>query len=422
MFRNESARRLTRRIVALLLCISLSLAASSVVHASLPGTGRIQGHLLNGTQGKAPVAQQAVTLQMAQGPNSRDLATSTTDASGAFSFANLATDKTISYAIYVRYQGAQYVSDLISLADQSAQQVDLTVYDATTSAAKLAVVQATILVHEVDQQKSSMTISEVVDFKNLDTHSFVGSLDGSKGKPQALLFSLPQGARNITLSKGFDGYQVIRVDRGFATNAALVPGSSEFAFAFDVPYSTSTSDLSYRAIYPTVQLSLLVPLNIQASAAALAPQGETSVGQHQYRLFVGSGLVANQEILVHLEGLTVPTPGGISLPGGTSGFWLLVGLAIMLAILLGTAVIARLTQRQRSVGHARSVSRKVKRTGHIPHQPERASESKQALLKELLKLDKDFEAGKLAKAEYQERRAKAKARLRSLMSEAEAKK
>jgi hypothetical protein len=37
----------------------------------------------------------------------------------------------------------------------------------------------------------------------------------------------------------------------------------------------------------------------------------------------------------------------------------------------------------------------------------------------LLALDKEFEAGKLKKAVYQERRAKTKARLRTLMSEQE---
>ena len=39
---------------------------------------------------------------------------------------------------------------------------------------------------------------------------------------------------------------------------------------------------------------------------------------------------------------------------------------------------------------------------------------------ELLELDKEFEAGKLSKATYQERRARTKARLRTLISEQEA--
>jgi len=47
----------------------------------------------------------------------------------------------------------------------------------------------------------------------------------------------------------------------------------------------------------------------------------------------------------------------------------------------------------------------------------KAGESEQALLQELLELDKAYEAGTMKKAVYQERRAKIKAQLRALMSE-----
>jgi len=47
-------------------------------------------------------------------------------------------------------------------------------------------------------------------------------------------------------------------------------------------------------------------------------------------------------------------------------------------------------------------------------------DKKEVLLQELLDLDKSYEAGKLSKAVYQERRSKTKARLRNIMSEQEA--
>ena len=45
---------------------------------------------------------------VAQGNNTRDLLNVTTDAHGEFSFSGLDTDKTINYAVYTLYQGAQY--------------------------------------------------------------------------------------------------------------------------------------------------------------------------------------------------------------------------------------------------------------------------------------------------------------------------
>src|SRR5438067_4511496 len=97
-----------------ILILFLCIPASASAHTSA-NTGRIFGQLLNGTKHKAPVAGQRVTLQMAQGDTARDLTTITTDAHGTFSFDGLNTDKTINYAVYTAYQGAQYYTDLISL-------------------------------------------------------------------------------------------------------------------------------------------------------------------------------------------------------------------------------------------------------------------------------------------------------------------
>jgi hypothetical protein len=46
-------------------------------------------------------------------------------------------------------------------------------------------------------------------------------------------------------------------------------------------------------------------------------------------------------------------------------------------------------------------------------------ERQEKLLQDLLELDKDYEAGRLSKAVYEERRGKTKARLRTIMSERE---
>jgi hypothetical protein len=51
------------------------------------------------------------------------------------------------------------------------------------------------------------------------------------------------------------------------------------------------------------------------------------------------------------------------------------------------------------------------------HQSSEASkDQQQALLQELLELDRVFEAGKIKKVEYQEKRSQVKAQLRRLMS------
>lgn len=401
-------------IVVIVCVIALLLPLSSVSAYTLVGNGRIFGRLLDGTKNNAPIAGQTVTLQLAQGDTAQDFATATTDAHGAYSFDNLPTDKTMSYAVYIRYQGAQYVSDIVSLDSKPVQQVNLTVYEATTSTAKIAVLQTSILLHEPDAQKGTITVSEIIFFKNLDIYTYVGSLDASQGKPNALLFSLPRGARNVSLSSGFDGYKVIQVERGFATDAALPPGDSQFAFSFEAPYSTSFYDFGYVVMYPTVQLSILVPPDIRATSGILTSQGVITADSHPYHLFKTSQLLANQEVHLQLEGLPAHTLPSTPSVLNTTTVWLIATLIIMLAVVVVTWFLLHSHRRNNAIRRTQPRGKKATKSSSLA-----AKERQQTLLQELLDLDKAFEAGKLSKVVYQERRAKTKARLRTIMSEQE---
>jgi len=415
-------------ILACLALLFAFLLPVPLAHAA--ADGRIFGRLLDGTKKNVPVVGQSVTLQMAQGNNARDVTSIKTDTHGTFAFNGLNTDKTINYAVYTRYQGAQYYTNLINLGTNPVQQVNLTVYEATTSTADIAIVQATVLLLAPDAQGGVLSISEVYFFKNIGTYTYVGSLDASKGKPNALRFSLPPQARNVTLAKGFDGYQALQVDRGFATDAALPPGTSQFIFSFELPYKSATYDLGYDIVYPTVQLSLLVPTDVNVNSNALASKGLITADQRPYRLYQAKDLLAGTAIRAQLQGLPVvqSTPG----PLNQSNIWLIAGLLLMLAILAVTGFLYRFTRHPapggatyhtypRSKSSGMRAGRPSGRAGDTSQGQEKkagmAARDQQALLRELLELDKAYEAGKLKKAAYQERRAKTKARLRTLMSE-----
>jgi hypothetical protein len=426
------------------------------------GTGRIYGQLLDGTKRNVPVAGQIVTLQMAQADNAHDLTNVTTDAHGMFSFSGLNTDKTINYAVYTLYQRAQYYTGLIDLSTKPVQQINLTIYDATTSVANIAIIQANVLIDKADAQNSLITISENFFFENLGTTTYVGSLQANGSKPNALRFSLPNNARNLSLRSGFDGYQVIQVDPGFATDAALPPGSSQFAFSFQVPYTTSSYDFRYTIVYPTVNLSLLVPLNIHASSAAMDSQVPVNANQRTFQQFNAKKLLADSQIHVQLDGLPVSQPAANPQPLNQNTLWFILALILMLAIVSLTWFIYRLsrrqiTSRQKQTSQTSQTSRRggsgvnvgrgplgrpasnvdarrgplgrpassvdvgkgpLGRPASSPSNDAHPSQKDQqeALLHELLNLDQAYEAGTIKKAEYEERRTRTKAQLRSLMS------
>src|SRR6266852_2943683 len=439
----KNAGALTHRAVALV-CLSMVFAfLLPVPLAHAAANGRIYGQLLDGTKKNAPVVGQNVTLQMAQGNNARDVESVKTDAHGSFAFNALDTVKTINYAVYTHYQGAQYYTNLIDLSTKAVQQVNLTVYEATSSSAGIAIVQATVLLHEPDAQGGVLSISEVFFFKNVGTYTYVGSLDASKGKPNALRFALPPHSRNITLAKGFDGYQALQVNKGLATDAALPPGTSQFIFSFELPYTAATYNLNYAVVYPTVQLSLLVPTDVNVNSSTLVSKGLITADQRPYRLYQAKDLLAGAAVQAQLKGLPVVQSAAPSL--NQANIWLIAGLLLMLAILAVTWFLYRFTRRpaRRSpiyrgspVKRSRPRSSPVQTRSIAPPAPSDHSEDiiegqekkpdvaihsqQQALLRELLELDKAYEAGKLKKAAYQERRAKTKARLRALMSEEKA--
>jgi 5-hydroxyisourate hydrolase-like protein (transthyretin family) len=416
-----------RIIKGALLPIALALFFALIAlptYAAAANNGHIYGQLLDGTNKSVPLANQTVTLQVAQGTNSKDVSTFKTDAHGNFSFTNLSTDKTLSYVVYIRYQGAQYVSSVVTLDGNPLQKVALTVYQATQNPQDIAILQANVLVREPDVERGILSVSEVFAIQNLNNHAYVGSFDASKGKPNALRFTLPQGAKNVALGKGFAGYNVIQVDRGFASDAALLPGGNEFSFSFELPYTATTYDFQYETIYPTVQLSFLVAPNLHASVNTLKSAGVVDANDHSYLVFKGTVLPARQEIIMHLEGLSLAVNASSPSYNPTT-IWFIVAavlfcaLVVLIWFLYRSRRNAALTTTSLQTGREKPVLTPSQKDTKKKQTVVSREGQQEKLLQELLQLDEDYATGKLAKAVYEERRAKTKARLRTLMSERE---
>jgi len=426
--REISSITIVTAIVMLLVSLFGLIFLSPVARASVgSNNGRIYGQLLNGTRKNAPVAGQKVTLQLAEGNTAIDLDTVTTDARGDFSFTGLATDSSISYSAYTSYQGAQYNTSLTSLAKKPTLHENLTIYDATSSTAKIAIVQATVLLQAANTQKDIIPVSELLIFRNLTDRTYVGSLKASQGMPNALRFTLPHTANNLVLGTGFNGYQAAQIPGGFAANAAVPPGDTQFSFTFDLPYSIANYDFDYQVLYPTVRLSMLVPTSIHAASDTLKAQGPQTADQQVYDLFTGTALLPGKTLDLLLNGLPVSSPFSSSTPSATEDatpgwLYLLVAIAIMALIVLFTLIIARATRAKMPVSKTNR-SRRARRRRHVetPLAGVRAAraavDSEERLLQQMLELDNAYEAGKVKKSEYEQRRAKLKARLRIVMGE-----
>ncbi|GCF08323.1 carboxypeptidase-like regulatory domain-containing protein [Dictyobacter arantiisoli] len=402
----------------LLVLVFFIWQASPARAASAEKNGRISGVVVDGSNKQAPLVDQSVTLQMAQNNASHDVSTVKTDKTGKFTFPTVDTDQTITYVIYTQYQGAQYVSNAINFGNSTAKAVTVQVYEATQQMQNIAIVQSNVLVRNPDPAKGIITISQAFSFQNLNPKTFVGSLNASKGKPDALFFSLPAGVRNITLGAGFAGYQVLQIDKGFATNAALLPGSNDFSFSYELPYTQSNYNLSYQTQYPTVALSFLIDPNIHASSAQLTSAGIVNANNQEYHAYKATTLLpAQSTITIALSGLAVARSTNGSLAWNAGSIWLIVGILVLAAIIVMTWFLYR--ARRHRVGLQSRAAKTSAGKGEKDIAPAETLDPQQKLLQTLLALDQDYAAGKLNKATYEEKRNKTKARLRSLKSEKE---
>ncbi|HEY8326230.1 MAG TPA: hypothetical protein VIG77_17150 [Ktedonobacterales bacterium] len=340
-------RSLSRRLaligaLTLLALLTLSLAglgAPRALAAGSAGAGSISGVAINGTHANAPLAGQQVTLQLSIGSDAKDLASVTTDAQGHFAFGNIDLSGAAlggAYAVYTTFQGGTYATSAINLNTNPTQTTTLTVYDATQDSANLSVSLATILVRQPDVTHGLVGIGEFITIHNSGTTAFVGSLPtntASGAMPSLVRFSLPANAQNVTTGVGFYNTTIIQIDTGFAAATTVPPGQSEFAFAFDLPYTGSTLSVPYKAEYPTAQVVTLVPNGLRGvTGGAIVSQGDVTAYGAQYHVYAANHVANGGQVSFALAGL--PIPGEPQDLNTSHLLWLGGALALLLALLL----------------------------------------------------------------------------------------
>ncbi|MGZ3680667.1 MAG: hypothetical protein ACXWQR_19410 [Ktedonobacterales bacterium] len=420
--KGQYSRRIAASGVSLLFIVGLMLSVTFAHTAQAAGAvaadtaGSVSGVLVNGTHGNAVVPHQGVTLQAVVRGKAQDVATTTSDGAGHFSFSGLDTTGETTYAVYSMFQGGTFPSAAITFDTGNTQQVTLTVYDVTTSDAALRIGVANILINsqtESNKLKGTVPVGEFLTFVNSGNTAYVGSVTPANGKPMNLLrFSLPNGATNLALGAGFAGVQIVQVDTGFGAQATVPPGKSQFAFAYDVTYSGTDYTFQYKAEYPTDRVAVLAVPSVGVDARDFTADSSVAAGGVQYQALHRDAM--KHDDLASFRLTRLPLPGEdpvIDVP-----HLAVVGtiLALLLALALGLylrrgdlAVALGLIPPAKRVSPARVAKVTL---------AERETERKR-LLRALLALDARHDAGTLSDAEYQRRRDETRASLRVLLDD-----
>lgn len=413
--------RRTRRIRILVAMVVGACALALAPAALAASDGAITGTVVNGTTDE-PVPDLEVTLHMLTQQAELGTATATTDADGAFSFAEPATG-TEGYQVTATFDGVEYQSPSVGYTAGQPATTTLNVYDTTSDPAD--VVQSSWVVW-VDREGDGAAIQHTLEWSNGGDTAYIGDETAPDGSPIVTQIPLEPGAANPQfLGLYLDTPGQIRGST-YVNPAPLVPGTSTATLRYTVPELTA---LTLPVTFPTSSLQLFVPVGVTVTSDALSNAGQITQDGVDYQAFTATDLRAGATVEVTLEGVG----GG---DGNSPLVLVIVGLVVAAAV-IGGIVVWRMTRRTppkgaRSAASAKSRKPTAAKNGQGSRAPQRTAPVKAGaaegpigsdldvdeqfdlIIDEIAALDLAYEKGVLEKKSYETLRAAAKERLHRL--------
>ncbi|MCC6173687.1 MAG: carboxypeptidase regulatory-like domain-containing protein [Chloroflexi bacterium] len=378
-------------LVGALLVALVPGAAGLVTPAHAQANGAISGQVVNGTAGGPTVAGAELTVHILKDRAKVGEKVVTTDAEGRFTADGLETGPSYIYFPIIEYGGVPYYPDQpVILDDTLSKTIEIRVFEPSTSPDGIAFERANMLV--MDVTSTAMTIMEMGAIVNGGDHTYVGAPHGDL--PTATLqWSLPRGAMQVTPQVGLPSDTLASTPDGFLTSIPLPPGRHEVAFSYQLPFDSSTFEVTKSQIVPTKAFTLFLPDNgMNVAGPGLVLQGTSALGGQQYRQYVIQDVGASVPVKFVLSNLPAPWFGR---PRD-------IGLLIIAVGTLALIVFVAFALRRRRLAAAPVL---------VSADVERAE-----LVRSLAALDERYAAGQIEEAAYHAERDVGKARLVALLT------
>ena len=403
-----------RILLAAMICMICLFTLSGTAIAV--DNGEISGKVVNGTTGESGVAGIEVSLwkgTMAMDTVSWEISgTADTDQDGNFTFDGLSTsdDQDVPYLFHVstEYEDVEYgttSSITLSQEEPSEEDVEITVYDTTTSDADIKLhalqVYITMSPDQTEDGRMSLEIVEYYYFNNKANPktTFVGGIQ----------FSLPEGIGMqdvLMYDNGIGSSNNVETSDGFADNTPVRPGKSDMSGMMQVymAYRIDTTLDSYvfgRTVHYIADAMNIFTQeevegrDIQVSSSQLLEGGTEIIDETAFRSWETTNVADGKLVEITFSGLHESSDGN-------SFLWVVVPIvaAVAVAAIAGFVLIKRRSKSDVELQ---------------PMPIEGRSETKEQLLRELADLDDQFESGGIPQEEYDRLRAEKKMRLSQLM-------
>jgi LPXTG-motif cell wall-anchored protein len=314
---------------------------------------------------------------------------------GSFTYEKVAAEIGRVYVVSLTYSGVFYTSDPIHMTDLVAGQpvsLEIAVADTTNDASQLKVDRMHVF---FDFPADTKTL-QVVELYIIDnpTDRVVVSPDGLT---PVVTYALPDGALNLAFQDGQVGERYVLTNSGFGDLEPIPPGAGfQVLYAYELPY-TSKLKVDLPISLPVGAAVVMVPEGLNLKSDQLISSGPTTMQGMSIEVFTASNLSAGSSLELNLSGRP-----GMTTTGGTENNWIaLVIGGVGLAAALGGAAWMILRRRNQPL---------------VEDAEEQAlnNETPEDVMDAIIALDDLYQAGKLPRQAYEQRRAELKARLAAL--------
>ena len=365
--------------------------------------GLLSGQVINQTTNE-PAANVELTLLILSSNSIVESLTAQSDEAGRYTFAKLPTDPGFLFVLEGAYQGIIYETEPSHgfSGDNNEANLNLDVYEATTSAEAINVTQ---LHYIVGASAEVVNVLQIFVIGNQDNQTYIGDEAG-----RTFSFALPDNAQNPIFQGDSSGTRFVETGQGFVDTAPILPGEegSMIAVSYDIPYNedTLTVETPLPADVAALNLMLGAP-EVEFSSEQLDFAGTRDIQGSVFSMYDGSDLRQGETLAFKFSNLEAVAPATAPASTITSSAvvdqgllrWVIIGLG-GLAIVGGGIVYPLM--RSQSAGPA----------GAEDQDPEF---QRRKLLLTLARLDEIFEAGELDETIYREARVRYIARLAALM-------
>ncbi|HUG15196.1 MAG TPA: hypothetical protein VMM78_09270 [Thermomicrobiales bacterium] len=294
-------------------CFTLAAAAAALLavmlFASLDARsaedGRVTGVVINGTT-EQPVSGVEVTISRFEqvGPASVDL-TTTTDATGRFTFEGLDTSEGYVYAASTRHATVLYSTGMLLLSQSPQQEVEIRVFDATADQSVVTIQARGIIVSNIDAESGVITVTDLSVISNDSMRTYTGDDDG-----RTLRFHVPGDAIEVTPRPGFDFTTAMIEDATVFTTNPVRPGVESATLDYTIPYSGTFARILIQSSYRVETVRILAPaseeldgIGVAVQGGSLTEMGRIDIEGNQYHVWVVDGLRPGGTLDISLSGL-----------------------------------------------------------------------------------------------------------------------